>query len=121
VVESVLHMGLPVVGLPGSCVHQVARAAGMRFVAEGYIDRRYRKDGTLVPRSDPEPFITDPREMEDQLLRLIERGIETICIHGDTPQAIAQADMARQIIDRLGLGVRSFVDPPVRTPHPLPA
>ncbi len=115
VVESVLRMGLPVVGLPGSCVHQLARAAGMRFVAEGFLDRRYRADGTLVPRSEPDAFITDHHEMEDQLLRMIDQGIESICIHGDVPEAVAQADLARTIIDRVGLLVRSFVASPVRT------
>jgi UPF0271 protein len=79
---------LPLMGLPGSCL-QVSSAGRCRFVAEGFADRRYLADGSLVPRSSPDAFIENPQDAIGQVEWLIrEKKVETICVHGDNPQAL---------------------------------
>lgn len=89
VVEAVLsyHRSLPLLGLPGSAVAEVCRSAGVRFVAEGFADRAYAADGTLVPRTQPGALVTDPSAAAAQALRLAREGVASICVHSDTPGA----------------------------------
>ena len=62
------------------------------YVAEGFPDRRYRADGSLVPRSEPDAVLHDPAEIEAQVIRLVSEGkVATLCIHGDDPRAVANA------------------------------
>lgn len=76
---------LPVVGLPGSQLELLAT----KFVAEGFADRRYRPDGSLVPREQADAFIEEPAEAVKQALWLLsERGVKTLCVHGDNPKAL---------------------------------
>ncbi|MBX3400323.1 MAG: LamB/YcsF family protein [Gemmataceae bacterium] len=89
--------GLSIVGLPGSELERAAAAVGLPFVPEGYADRRYRPDGTLVPRTEPNALIDDPSEAVDQVERLVrDGGVRTICIHGDSPGAVEFAERLRQ-------------------------
>jgi UPF0271 protein len=61
---------------------------GLRVAAEGYADRRYEADGTLRSRRLPGALITLPAEAAAQAVRLVRAGgVETICVHGDTPGA----------------------------------
>lgn len=81
--------GLSIVGLPGSQLEVAAAAVGLPFVPEGFADRRYRPDGTLVPRSEPDAMIDDAKEAVEQVEWLVrERGVRTVCVHGDTPGAV---------------------------------
>lgn len=89
--------GLAIVGLPGSELEAAAGAVGLPFVPEGFADRRYKPDGSLVPRSEPDAMIDDPREAVDQVEKLVrDRGVRTVCIHGDTPGAV---DFAKRLRD----------------------
>jgi UPF0271 protein len=100
---------LPVVGLPGSQLAAAAARLGVSFVAEGFADRRYRDDGSLVPRSEPDAFVHDPAEAVRQVERLIrDRGIRTVCVHGDNPQAIAFAAAVRQSLLDAGFELCPF-------------
>jgi UPF0271 protein len=75
-------------GLAGSPMLEVWREMGLRVAAEGFADRRYEADGTLRSRQLPDALITDPAAAAAQAVRLItEGGVETICVHGDTPGA----------------------------------
>jgi UPF0271 protein len=76
---------LPVLGLPGSVVASACADTGVPFVAEGFADRAYTVEGTLVPRTQPGALITDPAEAADQALMLAGRGVASICVHSDTP------------------------------------
>ncbi len=88
--------GLSIVGLPGSELERAAAAVGLPFVPEGYADRRYRPDGTLVPRSEPNAMIEDADEAIAQVERLVrERGVRTVCMHGDAPGAVEFAARLR--------------------------
>jgi UPF0271 protein len=102
------HLRLPVVGLPGS---QLAAACRDRvpFVAEGFADRRYRPDGSLVPRSEPDAFVHDPDEAVEQVEWLIrEKGVRTICVHGDNPEAVAFAKAVREALLARGFALTPF-------------
>jgi 5-oxoprolinase (ATP-hydrolysing) subunit A len=108
VVSACALAGLPVVGLPGSRLQE--RATGrVDFFAEGYADRRYRPDGTLVPRNQPGAFVADAQEAVEQVRRLIaEQGVRTICVHGDNPQAVAFVRAVRDALVRAGFELRPF-------------
>ena len=53
----------------------------VRYIAEGFPDRRYRDDGSLVPRTEPDAILHDPVEMEAQLFRLIAAGRVCDALH----------------------------------------
>jgi UPF0271 protein len=116
---------LVLVGAAGSMLIGAGREAGLTVAEEAFADRRYRADGTLVPRGEPGALVTDPDEAAEQAVRLardrmaiandgsrIEVRADTICLHGDTPGA---ADIARRIHERFRLaGIRiAPLDPAV--------
>jgi len=77
-------------GLAGSPMLDVWRAMGMRVAGEAFADRCYEPDGTLRSRKLPGALITDPAEAAAQAVRFANGGIaQTICVHGDTPGAVA--------------------------------
>ena len=108
VVSACALSGLPVVGLPGSRLE--IRAKGrVPFVAEGFADRGYRPDGSLVPRDQPGAFVKDPAAAAEQVRQLIaERGVRTICVHGDNPEAVAFVRAVREDLLRSGVELRPF-------------
>ena len=79
----------------------------VRFVAEGFADRAYLPDGRLVPRDQPGAVLS-PEAMAPQVLLLVDRGLETICLHGDDPRSIATADLVRLVLVQNGIEVGSF-------------
>lgn len=134
VVEAAHARGLPVVGLPGSHLEVVACQLGVRFVAEGFVDRGYDDRGRLLPRSAPDSVHHLLPAIETQTLAMVgglrahasvyEGGarnrservswhaswmrVETLCIHGDRKEALAIADAVRAILSRNGVAVRAF-------------
>jgi len=104
VAEAAEVFDLPVVGLPGSRL----QAHSKKFIAEGFADRRYLPDGSLVPRSRPDAFVEDPEEAVEQAIRLIEaQGIQTLCVHGDNPQAVAFVRALRAALEARGIAIRN--------------
>jgi len=112
---------LPLLGLPGSVLLGLAAGAQVRGVAEGFADRGYRADGTLVPRREPGALVTDPEEVVARALRmateqvvqavdgtLVECPVQSICVHGDTPGAVALAGRVRLALEEAGLPVTPF-------------
>ncbi|WP_020470130.1 5-oxoprolinase subunit PxpA [Zavarzinella formosa] len=101
--------GLPVVGMPGSRLQERAKGR-VRFVAEGFADRRYLPDGRLVPRGQPGASIETPEEAVSQVLNLLTHGvIDTVCVHGDHPQAVEFARAVRTELVRQNVELKSFV------------
>lgn len=113
---------LPVMVLPNSEIERAARAAGLRTVAEAFADRAYNADGTLVARTRPGAVLRDIGEVTDHVLRLaVDRQIraidgtiidvraESICLHGDTPGAVAMAAAVRAALLGSGIEIQSFV------------
>jgi UPF0271 protein len=82
--------GLAVMGLPDSELEKATKNAGKLFIREGFLDRRYRPDGSLVPRGEPGAFISDPAEAAAQARRLInEHQVVSLCVHGDGPDPVS--------------------------------
>ena len=103
--------GLPLLGLPGSRM-QVLSEGKCPFIAEGFADRRYLPDGALVPRSRPDAFIDNPDEAVRQVEWLLrERGVRTICVHGDNPQALAFVRALRAALTAAGHRLVAFPSP----------
>lgn len=100
---------LPLMGLPGSSVEAAASAAGLRFVHEGFGDRAYTSERRLVPRNEPGALLTDPADVARQASVLVGWDVESICIHGDSPGAVASAAAVRAALTELGLDIRPFV------------
>jgi 5-oxoprolinase (ATP-hydrolysing) subunit A len=99
---------LTVIGPPrsplGAALLETALRLGARYAREGFADRAYRADGTLVPRSEPGALITDPGACARQALSLASAGaLETICVHGDSPGAVAIAGRVRDALAQAGL------------------
>lgn len=106
----VQHAGdLALLGLPGSAIESAARSRGVRFVAEGFADRGYRADGTLVPRTEPGALLTDPSAVAEQVESLVQRGVGSICVHSDTPGAATLAATVRTTLHQLGVGPLAFM------------
>ncbi len=112
---------LPVVGLPGSALLGHAEAAGLRTVEEAFADRGYEPDGTLVRRDRPGALLHDPAEVAARVVRLVTEGVVTavdgsdvavradsVCVHGDSPGAVAMARAVRAALDAAGVAVRAF-------------
>jgi UPF0271 protein len=96
---------LPLLALPGSKL-EAASCSG--FYREGFADRRYQADSSLVPRSRPDAFVTDPDEAVTQAIGLIEHGVQSLCVHGDNPEAVAFVRKLREAMRSRGLEVRAF-------------
>jgi UPF0271 protein len=111
IASAVTALELPVLGLPDSEVqHWTGRCRSTnRFVPEGFADRRYLPDGRLVPRTEPDAILQDPGEIRAQVLSLVDRGIETICIHGDDPRSVELADLVLATLKGAGIEPRSFL------------
>jgi len=99
---------LALVGLAGSASIRAARAAGLRAVEEGFADRAYTDSGDLVARGTPGAMIDDEERSVRQVHDLIERGIETICLHGDAPEALSFARRIRASLEATKIQVLPF-------------
>lgn len=112
---------LPVLGLPGSELLRAAEEAGLRAVPEVFADRGYTPAGTLVARSEPGALLHDPDEVAQRVLRIVTEGVvrsvsgadvamvgESVCVHGDSPGAVAMATSVRATLEAAGVPIRSF-------------
>ena len=106
VVEAVREAGLPLVGLPGSASLRLARAAGVTVVLEGFADRGYTDEGLLIPRSEPGALLSDPSDAALQAVRLLHAGVDSICVHSDSPGALDIVRAVRVALQYAGAEVR---------------
>ncbi|WP_336323140.1 5-oxoprolinase subunit PxpA [Streptomyces lavendofoliae] len=124
VVDGVLLTGerLPLLGLPGSRLHEVAEKAGLPVVTEAFADRAYTAGGTLVPRGEEGAVITDPAAVVERSVSMARFGVVTarcgrsvpvrarsLCLHGDTPGAVGMARWVRAQLEASGVRVEAFV------------
>lgn len=113
--------GLPIMGLPGSEVLRLAEAAGLRAVPEAFADRAYTPEGTLVPRSLPGAVLDDPAQVAEHVLRMATESAvravdgsilkiraESICVHGDSPGAVAMAAAVKSALSGAGVSLAAF-------------
>lgn len=121
VADAAASFGLPVLGLPGSLLLLLAEERGLTTIREGFADRGYLPDGTLVPRAEPEALITDPETVVSRVVRLATTGeleaidgtvlrpeVDSVCLHGDTPGAAALAAKVRAALVAAGVEVAAF-------------
>lgn len=114
-----LGRALPVLGLAGA-IAEAAAAAGLPFVREAFLDRGYTAHGQLVPRGEPGALVDDPARVAERALRLVREGevvavdgtriavdAASLCLHGDTPSAVAMARAVRGALDASGIEVRA--------------
>lgn len=94
------------VGLPDSEMQNAARHSALEFIGEGFVDRAYRSDGQLVPRSEPGAVHDSPDQVVSQAASLVGR-VDTLCIHGDTPCAAALARAVRESLENKGVAIRA--------------
>ncbi|MHA7191506.1 LamB/YcsF family protein [Arthrobacter sp. MDT2-16] len=112
---------MPLLVLPGSVIETEARSAGLRTVAEAFADRAYQPDGALVSRREPGSVLHAEAEVVEHVLRMATDGEvvaidgsririspESICVHGDTPGAVAMAAAVRRALVSAGVDVRAF-------------
>ncbi|MFF4836753.1 LamB/YcsF family protein [Streptomyces sp. NPDC001315] len=113
---------LPVLGLPGSRLLDLAGKAGLPAVTEAFADRAYTEEGTLVPRGQDDAVVTDPEAVVERSLGLARFGAVTarsgarievrarsLCLHGDTPGAVQLARRVRRRLQESGVRVEAFV------------
>jgi len=116
------HPRLVLVGMPGSILLEEGERAGLRTVAEAFADRLYLEDGTLAPRGTSGAVHDSPERAAQQALEIArDREVtcatgarlaieaRTICVHGDSPGAVAIARAARERLEKAGIEIRSFV------------
>lgn len=108
IVEATSLFGLELMALPESRL-EILSVGRCSFVREGFADRRYLADGSLVPRSRPDAFVEDAAEAVRQAEWLLcERGVRTLCVHGDNPQAVALVRELRDALTRSGFTICRF-------------
>lgn len=125
VIEAMQAVGgqLALVVLAGSPLMQWAREAGLTVIAEAFADRGYTPQGTLVSRREPGAVLHDPEMVAQRMLQLVQQGTvqandgsvvevqaDSICVHGDSPGAVAMAQAVREHLQAAGVQIRSFMD-----------
>lgn len=106
---------------PGSLAARAAEQAGIRAVAEGFADRGYTPDGTLVPRDRPGAVLSDPDAVARRAVRIArDRTVEAVdgtelvlpvdslCVHGDSPGAVRLARAVRDALAGAGVPLAAF-------------
>jgi UPF0271 protein len=109
---------LILVALAGGKCDRACRSMGLRVASEGFADRAYNADGTLVSRRLPGSLITDPGAAAAQAISMARQGkvrtldgvdidisVQTICCHGDTPGAARIVRAVREGLESNGCRV----------------
>ncbi len=107
--------------IAGTAQQTAAEALGARIAREIFADRAYAEDGLLVDRSLPGAVLHEPAEISARILRMLEAGaiitaegthlhaqIDTICLHGDTPEAVEIARRLRTDLMDAGVEIATF-------------
>jgi UPF0271 protein len=94
-----------IVGPPDTILQDIARVRGFVYEREGFVDRRYDQTTfRIVPRSRPDALLTEPESCISQALLLARMGkFDTLCMHGDTPGALAIGRAVRGALEAAGL------------------
>lgn len=112
---------LVLVALAGSSLIELAREQGLTCIAEAFADRAYTPQGTLVSRREPGAVLHDPQLIAQRMLRLVQDGTleaidgsvtrlqaDSICVHGDSPAAVAMAHELRRVLEQANMHVQPF-------------
>ncbi|HEX6270734.1 MAG TPA: 5-oxoprolinase subunit PxpA [Anaerolineales bacterium] len=105
---------LILVGLAGSGLIAAGVDAGLRVANEGFPDRNYNPDGTLVSRKLVGSVIELPEDVAARAVRLVQEGIDfsgqrvrvdTLCLHGDHPHASQNAELVRETLEKSNIKI----------------
>lgn len=113
---------LVLMGLAGAPILDLARKSGLKVVAEAFADRAYTPEGQLVSRREPGAVLHDTNLIANRMLQLATHGTleaidgstikvdaHSICVHGDSPGAVAIARAIRLAFEADGIAIRSFL------------
>ena len=110
---------LILVGLAGSSLVEAGLESGLRVANEGFPDRSYNPDGTLMSRSSKDAVIESPEEVAKNAVKLIKNGImfdakrvsvDTLCLHGDNINAVENAKTIQSVLIKRGIKVLALID-----------
>lgn len=106
------------VGMANTAMERAAEKVGLRFAYEVFADRNINPDGTLVSRKHPNAIIHDEELACKRVLRMVKEGVceaidgtlvkvkvDTICVHGDNPQAVEFAKKIRETLEENGVDI----------------
>lgn len=112
---------LAILAIAGTEIERAAERGNMKAVREIFADRAYTTAGNLVPRSQPGAVIHDAKAASERVIAMLQAGaiiavdgtkvpvgIDSICVHGDTPGAVAMAKAVRQALIGAGYTLRAF-------------
>jgi UPF0271 protein len=115
------HGDLAVLVLAGSPAAGILDDRGIRVIREGFADRGYTAAGRLVPRSRPGAVLTEPATVAERGWRIatgaaieaddgspLVLDVESLCVHGDTPGAVALAQALREVLTARSVEVAPF-------------
>lgn len=115
---------LAVLAISGTELEHAARAAGADVYSEIFADRAYMPNGQLAPRGQPGAVLHDAAEAADRLLAFLDSGLmpviggdpiplaaHSICVHGDSPGAVAMTRRVRDALTGAGVTLTGFVAP----------
>lgn len=107
---------LILLGGSGSCLLQAAKECGLLTASEVFADRAYEEDGTLVSRGKPGAILHDESYAIRRVVRMVKEGVvesitgkvipihaQSICIHGDNPEALRYATKIRESLEAEGI------------------
>lgn len=95
---------LPLMGLEATAHRAIAARSRQPFLREGFADRLYLRDGALAPRSQAGAVLSDADEVREQVRRLAPK-VDSICLHGDTPDCLHFAELVYKTLVDAGFGV----------------
>ncbi|MBJ3762315.1 LamB/YcsF family protein [Maribius pontilimi] len=107
--------------LAATPMQDAAEALGANMACEIFADRGYNDDGTLIARGQPGAMVTDADEAAERISQMVRQGaiiaasgkelparIDTICLHGDEPSAVAAAKTLRARLESDGITIAKF-------------
>lgn len=116
--------GLILLAPAGSAMAAAGLELGLAVAEEVFADRNYDDHGNLVPRSHPQAMVHDADEAAANVLRMVRDGrlrslsgreipcrARSVCVHGDTPGAVALARRLRDVLTGAGIAVAPLAEP----------
>ena len=105
-------------GAKGQLMTRIGQEVGLKVVYEAFPDRAYSPEGTLVSRRQPGAVIKNPQAVSERALQMVQEGVviaadgttipleaQTLCVHGDNPEAVALVKGIRQALEADGVAV----------------
>ena len=112
---------LMLLGLSGSLMETLSLRRGLSFAREAFIDRAYMADGSLVPRTENGAVVDDPQVAANRAVEIVTRKeltaidgtrvalpADSLCVHGDSRNAIETVTIARAALEKSGYSIAPF-------------